>query len=84
MTSVSFITSPPSHCRYNKREGDFPGLREYNDYLEQVEDIGMAPASNGHLKMVLNGFMVLSFMGISHSEITLKEALLDILVQIFH
>lgn len=24
---------------YNKQEGDFPSLREYNDYLEQVEDI---------------------------------------------
>lgn len=27
-------------CRYNKRDFDFPSLREYNDYLEQVEDIG--------------------------------------------
>ncbi|KAG9336622.1 hypothetical protein JZ751_002969 [Albula glossodonta] len=24
---------------YNKRDTDFPSLREYNDYLEQVEDI---------------------------------------------
>ncbi|XP_034051029.1 CDK-activating kinase assembly factor MAT1-like [Thalassophryne amazonica] len=24
---------------YNKREFDFPSLREYNDYLEQIEDI---------------------------------------------
>lgn len=24
---------------YNKAEGDFPSLREYNDYLEEVEDI---------------------------------------------
>ncbi|KAJ4939470.1 hypothetical protein JOQ06_028918 [Pogonophryne albipinna] len=24
---------------YNKRDFDFPGLREYNDFLEQVEDI---------------------------------------------
>lgn len=29
-------------CRYNKRDFDFPGLREYNDFLEQVEDIGRA------------------------------------------
>lgn len=27
-------------CRYNKRDFDFPSLREYNDYLEEVEDIG--------------------------------------------
>lgn len=27
-------------CSYNKREFDFPSLRDYNDYLEQVEDIG--------------------------------------------
>ena len=27
-------------CRYNKRDVDFSSLREYNDYLEQVEDIG--------------------------------------------
>lgn len=26
--------------RYNKRDVDFSSLREYNDYLEQVEDIG--------------------------------------------
>ncbi|KAL2513297.1 cyclin-dependent kinase-activating kinase assembly factor-related [Abeliophyllum distichum] len=24
---------------YNKREEDFPSLREYNDYLEEVEDM---------------------------------------------
>lgn len=28
--------------RYNKRDVDFSSLREYNDYLEQVEDIGKA------------------------------------------
>ncbi len=27
-------------CRYNKRDVDFSSLREYNDYLEEVEDIG--------------------------------------------
>ena len=26
-------------CRYNKREEDFPSLRDYNDYLEEVEDM---------------------------------------------
>ncbi|OIV92938.1 hypothetical protein TanjilG_20600 [Lupinus angustifolius] len=25
--------------RFNKREDDFPSLREYNDYLEEVEDM---------------------------------------------
>ena len=25
--------------RFNKREEDFPSLREYNDYLEEVEDM---------------------------------------------
>lgn len=29
-----------SFRRYNKRDFDFPSLREYNDYLEQVEDMG--------------------------------------------
>ena len=24
---------------FNKREDDFPSLREYNDYLEEVEDM---------------------------------------------
>lgn len=38
--SLSLSLSSP-FCRYNKREFDFPSLREYNDYLEQVEDIGM-------------------------------------------
>lgn len=27
--------------RFNKREDDFPSLREYNDYLEEVEDMSM-------------------------------------------
>ncbi|KAK4391235.1 hypothetical protein Sango_2186800 [Sesamum angolense] len=27
--------------RYNKREEDFPSLREYNDYLEEVEDMNV-------------------------------------------
>lgn len=26
--------------RYNKREDDFPSLAEYNDFLEEVEEIG--------------------------------------------
>lgn len=30
-------------CRYNKRDVDFSSLRDYNDYLEQVEDIGKRP-----------------------------------------
>lgn len=37
--------------RYNKRDVDFFSLREYNDYLEQVEDIGKATeleASDSH------------------------------------
>lgn len=29
-----------SFISYNKREFDFPTLKEYNDYLEQMEDIG--------------------------------------------
>ena len=26
-------------CSYNKTEGDFKSLRDYNDYLEEVETI---------------------------------------------
>lgn len=42
--------------RYNKRRDDFETLQEYNDYLEEVEDIGEcklveslcdAPTKNG-------------------------------------
>ena len=33
----SFIIS--QLWRFNKREDDFPSLREYNDYLEEVEDM---------------------------------------------
>lgn len=25
--------------RFNKREDDFPSLKDYNDYLEEVEDM---------------------------------------------
>lgn len=28
-----------SLSRFNKREEDFPSLKEYNDYLEEVEDM---------------------------------------------
>lgn len=31
------------HRRYNKRDIDFSSLIDYNDYLEQVEDIGKRP-----------------------------------------
>ena len=27
-------------CRFNKKREDFGDLRQYNDYLEMVEDIG--------------------------------------------
>ena len=27
-------------CRFNKKRDDFDDLRQYNDYLEMVEDIG--------------------------------------------
>lgn len=30
----------PFSYRYNKREEDFPSLREYNDFLEEIEEIG--------------------------------------------
>lgn len=26
--------------RFNKREEEFPSLREYNDFLEEIEEIG--------------------------------------------
>jgi hypothetical protein len=32
-------TLTPSGIRFNKRREDFPDLRSYNDYLQQVEDI---------------------------------------------
>ncbi|KAE9462541.1 hypothetical protein C3L33_05550, partial [Rhododendron williamsianum] len=31
--------------RFNKREEDFPSLREYNDYLEEVEDMSKLTTS---------------------------------------
>lgn len=34
-------------CRYNKRDVDFSNLRDYNDYLEQVEDIGRSTDLEG-------------------------------------
>lgn len=40
--SIYIITSVLTLNRYNKRDIDFSSLREYNDYLEQVEDIGKA------------------------------------------
>lgn len=36
MMCLCFLSS----FSYNKREFDFSTLKEYNDYLEQVEDIG--------------------------------------------
>ena len=38
--SVSKLADVPTcACSYNKVEKDFATLREYNDYLEEVEDI---------------------------------------------
>lgn len=37
---VLFGLSLMSSNRFNKRREDFPDLRQYNDYLEEVEDIG--------------------------------------------
>ena len=33
--------------RFNKRREDFPDLRSYNDYLQEVEDISKRWASRG-------------------------------------
>lgn len=41
--------------RFNKREDDFPSLREYNDYLEEVEDMSKfinCPSRNSECKSV--------------------------------
>lgn len=81
------------HCRYNKREADFPGLREYNDYLEQVEDIGTAAAAEEqvecfmgirHLTVKINSLglkfdMLLPKIGVISLPRTLKAALLKVL-----
>ena len=32
-----------SGIRFNKRREDFPDLRSYNDYLQEVEDISKSP-----------------------------------------
>lgn len=37
---VAFILVLDEVCRFNKRREDFADLRAYNDYLEEVEDIG--------------------------------------------
>ncbi|XP_067335183.1 CDK-activating kinase assembly factor MAT1 isoform X4 [Channa argus] len=37
--SLKLMVNVCGHTLYNKRDFDFPSLREYNDYLEQVEDI---------------------------------------------
>lgn len=44
-----------SHCRYNKRDFDFPSLRDYNDYLEQVEDIGRCRVLEAGLRLGRRG-----------------------------
>lgn len=59
---------PFFHCRYNKRDVDFPSLREYNDYLEQVEDIGMITAPKGLIRQ--NYSKEESLMGINHACIS--------------
>jgi hypothetical protein len=37
-------------CRYNKQEKEFASKSEYDDYLEEREDIGMYP----NLKNILS------------------------------
>lgn len=43
--------------RYNKRDFDFPSLREYNDYLERVEDVGRTN-SEASLKEMAEGMPI--------------------------
>lgn len=35
-------------CSFNRPEADFPGLQEWNDYLEQREDISALIAFSFH------------------------------------
>ena len=35
----AFVSPPVTRHRYNKRQSDFSALKEYNDYLEEVETI---------------------------------------------
>lgn len=37
---LCFINTFLFFQRYNKREEDFPTLDEYNDFLEEIEEIG--------------------------------------------
>lgn len=36
----NLILTLSCNSRYNKNDSDFPSLREYNDYLELIEEIG--------------------------------------------
>lgn len=62
--SSSHPPPPFLRCRYNKQEGDFPGLREYNDYLEQVEDIGTARCRNRASAKIVSRSHLLWVLGI--------------------
>jgi CDK-activating kinase assembly factor MAT1 len=53
--SVSVTCSPVCGVRFNKRREDFPDLRSYNDYLQEVEDI-----SKSHLIIPLSPPMFLN------------------------
>ena len=35
----AFVSPPVTRHRYNKRQSDFSALKEYNDYLEETEEI---------------------------------------------
>jgi CDK-activating kinase assembly factor MAT1 len=50
--SISATCSPLFGIRFNKRREDFPDLRSYNDYLQEVEDI-----SKSHLILPLSHLM---------------------------
>jgi CDK-activating kinase assembly factor MAT1 len=58
--SVSAICSLLSGFRFNKRREDFPDLRSYNDYLQDVEDISkihlilpLSPTKNNNKYVLL-------------------------------
>lgn len=58
MVSVLLYIHPPhgpkaeSRCRsFNKKQSDFESLKQYNDYLEEVEDI----SKPGELAAIPNG-----------------------------
>jgi len=72
-----FIHEP---CRFNKRREDFPDLRSYNDYLEEVEDISESHPENSASQLsdhICKAFNLINGIDLAGTEARINQYRLE-------